>query len=158
MSANLDTHVNCFRPKRSASPNGVDRANEINIEQFRCTHHHGAALSVDIHDVARCTVFRRYRQIQPATLPNRDGERSAVLAQNCSSFCVGDIAWLLSKFSHKVPGRIAVRNETNIVAIGLLGGNQPAFFGFGSNLHLRVCSEREQGMCQLLLCEYTEHI
>ena len=61
-------------------------------------------------------------------------------------------------FSSSQPGVVAVGDEADVVAVGLVGDEQPASRGLLAHGRLGGVAEREQRVAQLLLVEHPEHV
>ncbi|MDQ1643937.1 MAG: tRNA-uridine 2-sulfurtransferase, partial [Cryptosporangiaceae bacterium] len=145
-----DSHDICFIPDGDTAGFLRERLGGPHPDRVR----HGA----DVEHVPGLAVGGGPPEPQAPPLPDRVGEGSVVAAEHLAGGGVDDLARPLAEALAQETGRVAVGNETDVVAVRLVRHGQPPLGRLGPHLVLGRVTQREDRVGELRAGQDGEHV
>ena len=156
VGANLCAHGHHAVRSRTAPP-GMVPGDGIDAQELSGSDHDGVGARLHLDHVAGLATSCRLAEVEAATLP--DSERvGAVVLPDFRSVDLDDVARLHAEAAGQPRAGIAVRDETDVVAVRLSRDIEPARCGFRTDLRLGSVAQGEERPGQLVRVEYSENI
>jgi hypothetical protein len=141
-----------------AGPGHLDAPDLVNGQQRLGANNNFVFLGADLQDKARLPVSGRGAQLQPAALADSKSVGTRVFAYFGACF-INDVPGAHIDLLCQPAGRIAVRDEADVMAVRLVGHRQAPPLSFGPDLGLGGCiGQGEHRMLQLFVREHTQHV
>ena len=157
MRAQLDGGVEIVLG-HGAAPAGRTTEHGVDLEQSGRTDPDGRGHDIHVDDIPASTFRPGLTEAQPAPLTHGEGVGAVVGAQQRTRLRIDDVAGGVTESVVEPAGGIAVRNEADVVAVGLVGNEQPPSSCFAAYLVLHRVAEGEHRSGQLVDVEHAEHI
>ena len=145
----------------AAAPARPDALDAVDGELLARADGHRAGDRLDVEDVARLAVVGGPADPQALALADGEPEGAVVAAEHLAARVVDESRRRQRagpQLLAQPAGGVAVGDEADVVAVGLVGDLQAAALGLVPDLGLRGVAEREQRVRELLLGEHAEHV
>jgi hypothetical protein len=157
VGAELYKAVSWLGGRGAAGPDGAGGGDLGDVQFLGRADGDGLGHRLDVEDVAGAAVVGGRADAQAAALADGESVGAVVLAEDGAGL-VDDPAGGLAEVPGQEPLGVAVGDEADVVAVGLVGHGEATGRGFGADLGLGGVAEGEHSVAQLLGGEHGQYV